>query len=107
MIRHGMDVIGKTVNFLNPGQVPVIDCDQPIFAIAKKIQWNWPSLYGEKHFVVMLGGLHTELATLKAVGKWVEDSRWTTALVQAGITTPGTADSFIKASHILRTRHAH
>ena len=67
--------------------VPFLFC-----AIAKKIQWNWPSTYGEKKSVIMLGGLHIELAVLKAIGSWIEDSGWTNALVQAGVTTPGTAD---------------
>lgn len=55
----------------------------------------------------MLGGLHTELAALKAIGHWLEDSGWDRALAQAGVTTPGTAESFLKAAHISRTRHAH
>ena len=85
MIRHAIDVIRQAINFLNPGQVPIIACDQPLYAIAKKIQWNWPSTYGEKKSVIMLGGLHIELALLKAIGSWIEDSGWTNALVQAGV----------------------
>ena len=107
MICQTMDVVVKAVNYLNPGQTPVLACDQPIYAMAKKIQWNWPSTYGESSIVMMFGGLHTELAALKALGTWIEGSGWTSALVQAGITTPGTADSFLKASHVSRTRHAH
>ena len=107
MICHTMDVVIKAVTYLNPGQTPVLACDQPIYAMAKKIQWNWPSTYGESSIVMMFGGLHTELAALKALGTWIEGSGWTSALVQAGITTPGTADSFLKASHVSRTRHAH
>ena len=34
-------------------------------------------------------------------------SGWTAALVVAGITSSGTADSFIKVSHVTKTRHAH
>ncbi|VDI61335.1 Hypothetical predicted protein [Mytilus galloprovincialis] len=40
MIRHAMNVIMNNVNFLNPGQLPVITCDQPLYAIAKSVQWN-------------------------------------------------------------------
>ena len=47
-------------------------------------------MYGEKKLVVMFGGFHTELAALKALGSWIEDSGWTSVLVQAGVTTPGT-----------------
>lgn len=104
MIRHAIDVVGQAVRFLNPGQVPILACDQPLYAIAKKIQWNWPSTYGEKKLVVMFRGFHTKLAALKAIGNWIEDSYWTNALVQAEVTTPGTDDSFLKASHMC---HAH
>ena len=38
---------------------------------------------------------------------WLEDSGWTNALVQADIASSGTADSFIRASHVTKTRHAH
>lgn len=54
-IRHAMDVVSQAVRFLNPGQVPVLACDQLLFAIAKKIQWNWPATYGEQKLVVMFG----------------------------------------------------
>ena len=87
MISHTMDVV--------------------IYAMAKKIQWNWPATNGESSIVMMFGGLHTELAALKALGTWIQHSGWTSALVQAGITTPGTADSFLKEAHVSRTRHAH
>ena len=32
---------------------------------------------------------------------------WTSTLVQVDIAGTGTADSFIKASHMMKTRHAH
>ena len=40
MIRHSMDVIKRAVEHLNPGEVPVLTVDQPLFTIAKIIQWN-------------------------------------------------------------------
>jgi hypothetical protein len=55
----------------------------------------------------MFGGLHIELAALKAIGNWLEDSGWTNAVAQSDLASTGTADSFIKASHISQTRHAH
>ena len=58
MIHHSMDIVKTAVGILNPGQVPVIACDQPLYTLAKQIQWSWPSTHGEKHFVVMFGGLH-------------------------------------------------
>ena len=64
-------------------------------------------LHVEKKLVVMLGGFHTEFAALKALGSWIENSGWTSVLVQAGVTTPGTADSFLKALHVSCTHHAY
>ena len=92
---------------LNPGQTPVVAFDQPLYAIAKQIQWNWPNLYGEDKLVIMFGGLHIEMAAFKVLGEWLEDSGWKHALIQADIASPGTADSFLKASHIAKTRRAH
>lgn len=65
MIKHSMDIAKAAVNHLNPGQVPVLTADQPLYAIAKAIQWTWPDTHGEDHFVIMLGGLHIEMTVLK------------------------------------------
>ena len=55
----------------------------------------------------MFGGLHIEMAIWNTFGDYLEASGWTTALTQAGIASSGTADSFLKAAHLTRTRHAH
>ena len=107
MIRHSIDVVTKAVNHLNPGQIPVVTFDQPLFALAKQIQWTWPESYGEDKFVVMFGGLHIEMVALKMLGYWLQGSSWVNALGQAQITMPGTANSFLRASHVVHTRRAH
>ncbi|MES9882849.1 MAG: hypothetical protein ABW185_18430 [Sedimenticola sp.] len=107
MIRHSMDVVRDAVTILNPGQIPVIACDQPLFKLAKQIQWMWPETHGEDAFVVMLGGLHIKMTLLKALGDLLDGSGWTSTLVQANVATSGTADSFLKAAHIKRTARAH
>ncbi|KAJ8379036.1 hypothetical protein AAFF_G00232050 [Aldrovandia affinis] len=106
-VKHVMDKIKEIVAFLNPGQVPVIAADQPIYAVAKQVQWHWPEIYGEDKFVIMFGGLHIEMAALKSIGTLLQDSGWTGALVEAGIASPGTADSFLTVSSITRTRQMH
>lgn len=63
MIRHAMDVIKAALQHLNPQQMPVVAVDQPLYAIAKQIQWTWPESHGESEF----GGLHIEMAILKIV----------------------------------------
>ena len=58
-----------------------------------QIQWKWPENYGEDKFVIMFSGLHIEMAALKTLGDWLKGSGW----VQANVTTPGIADSFLQA----------
>ena len=41
----------NALNFLNPSQTPVFTMDQPLYTIAKCIQWTWPEL-GEDKYVV-------------------------------------------------------
>ena len=82
-------------------------CDCPIFAKAKYIQWTWPTSYGEDILVVMFGGLHLEMGMWNMLGDYLAGSGWTTALADAGIATTGTADSFLRCSHLTRTRRAH
>jgi len=93
MIKHSIDVIHSSQHF-NPGQTPVVTFDQPLFALAKQIQWKWPEEYDEQKFVVVFGGLHIEMAALKTLGDWLQGSGWVQALVQAEITKcRGSADS--------------
>ena len=54
----------------------------------------------------MMGGLHIEMATLKTLGKWLEHGGWTSALVQANITSASKAEAMLSASHVTRTRYA-
>ena len=96
-----------SVHELNQGEMPTITLDQPLYAITKRIQWTWPEQYGEDQFIVILGGLHIEMAAIKVLGDWLDDSGWVEALVQAGVASAATADSFIKAARVTRTRHAH
>ena len=79
VIRHSFNVVKNAVRHLNPGQIPIIAFDQPLYALAKLIQWYWPDAYGEDKALVMFGGLHVEMTALKAIGKWLEGSGCTSA----------------------------
>ena len=67
MIKHSMDIVKTSVQNLNPGQIPVLDADQPLFATAKQIQWTWPATHREDQFVIMFGGLHIQIGCLEGV----------------------------------------
>ena len=107
MIKHGMNVLRLATEFLNPEHIPVVTFDAPLSALAKFTQWKWPDMHGEEKFIVMFGGLHIEMAMWRTYGDYVEASGWTNALTEEGIASSGTADSFLKVSHLTSTRHAH
>jgi len=82
--------------------------DQPLFDLAKKMQWTFPDIFGEDKFVVMLGGLHIEMALWSTMGDLLRGSGWPEALKEAGLVkTEAAATSFLKASNAMRTRYAH
>ena len=107
MIKHALDVIWRAVNFLNKGQLIVVALDQPLYALAKRIQWEWPDQYGIHKFVIMLGGLHTEMSFLSALGDWLDASGWVTSLSNASIATTGVAESFLSGNKVSKSRYAH
>ncbi len=104
MVKHGMNVLREVTLFLNPGQIPVITLDQPLFALAKAIQWKWPAEYGENNYVVMFGGLHLEMTMWSTVGDLLDGSGWSTILTEAEVASSGKAQGLLKASHLTRTR---
>ena len=56
---------------------------------------------------VILGGLHIEMALYQMLGDWLEGSGWSSALVEANVTTPGRAQSMMGGGHVTRSRWAH
>ena len=61
MAWHAMKVLCKAINYLNPGQTPVMVADQPLFTLAKNLQWKFPQTeLGEDSFLVTSGPMHTE-----------------------------------------------
>ena len=47
------------------------------------------------------------MVAFKIFGDLLDGSGWTEALVQAKVAIAGTADPFLKASHLTCNRHAH
>jgi len=58
---------------------------------------------------IWVGWVHCSLkmAIWSEFGDYLKGSGWTAALTQAGVASLRTADSFLKASHLARTRYAH
>ena len=58
MVKHSLCVIKKAIEYFNPKQTPIITFDQPLYTLAKRIQWKWPEEYGKDKLVIMFGRLH-------------------------------------------------
>ena len=109
MVYHAMKIIMDSIAYLNPGQIPVMVCDQKIYAIAKQLQWTgaFPEI-DEAAFFVHFGGLHFEKTVCQVIANVLQGSNWTKLLIEAGLFTPGVAEKFTTTvPHIKRCRHAH
>ena len=52
----------------------------------------------------MIGNLNIEMVILIYLGDWLEDSGWTTALLNTGVTSPGN-DSLYTGHAVSRTKY--
>ena len=68
------------------------------------VQWKWPASHREQAYIVMIGGLHIVMALWNVLGDLLDASGWTMALTEANVASSGIADSFLKATHLTRTR---
>ena len=108
MVKHAMDITTDTTTFLNPGQTPVLGADQPLYAIAKTLQWSHPDTsIAEDKFVLKMGDLHIEDKAQAMVGKVVRGSGWEYCVSTANVFTSGRSTSVLDEGHIKRTRYAH
>ena len=114
VIKHSMTPVQSIVQHLNPGQVPVLAADQPLYALSingavplllerSLCHYVWWFTHRDGYFeggylVAIDTGLRFMRFYSQVLGNWLVDSGWTSALVQANIASTGTADSFIKAT---------
>ena len=85
VIAHAISAISAAIKCLDPSQVPVVTVDQPLFALGKAVG----GAYDEDRVVVMLGGLHIEMAAFNALGKWILESGPTYLLTNASAPVRG------------------
>ena len=97
--------INNITNSHNPWQSIVVTSDQPVYALFKQVQLLCPDKFSDTF--CKIGDMHIEKAFQTAIGDWLEGSGWTDIYSLSGISTAGRVDSFLKSSHIKRTRYAH
>ena len=70
------------------------------------MQWYHPDLYGPAKLATMLGALQTEMVTLGCLGDWLQDSDWTIALSNFGVTISGN-DYLVSGQDVATTKYVH
>ena len=69
-----MTLILNTIKVLNPGQIPVDTCDQPIFALTKELMIRFPDTFGPGKYFCLFGSLHIEKSLLTICGQVIKGS---------------------------------
>ena len=69
-----MEIIKQTIAYLNPGQIPVDLCDQPVFVLAKEIQWRYLQKLSSRSCFCLFGWLHFEQCMLTIHGEPIKGS---------------------------------
>ncbi|KAK3918979.1 Chromosome-associated kinesin KIF4 [Frankliniella fusca] len=107
MIYHGMKIVKNTTSYLNPAQIPIMIGDQPLFALAKLLQWNCPQEFSEDKFVVLFGHFHIEQNFLQLMGKFMKSGGWVGVAVNSGIIDVGSAEAILTVKHVTKSRLMH
>ena len=68
------------------------------------IAWLW---IGQIRYRVRRTPYRTGIAEISSIGTLLQGSDWTSAICEANVASSGTAESFLTASSITRTRQAH
>ena len=55
----------------------------------------------------MLGGLHIEMAYLRALGDWLDWRGWVAAITNSETAKVGVAEYFFSGSKVSKTKYAH
>jgi len=100
MHKHAMIVVKKAIDFINPGQIPVIVGDCPLYAQQKKCQWVYHDEVSELKMMSFMGLLHIEMTSQECGGRLLAGSGWERMFSIADVFTPGVAASLLGGKHV-------
>ncbi|KAJ1530222.1 hypothetical protein ONE63_005149 [Megalurothrips usitatus] len=107
MICHRLDIGQDITQHVNPGQTPVMCGDQPIYAMCKIVQWNWPDNYGEDKYFIMFGEFRIEQSFLKLIGHAMGGCGWVSIMAASQVVSSETAaQSLLAVHHVKKSRSA-
>ena len=104
-IAHVLRIACGLIKHLNPGQIVMVETDQPLYQTTKKLQWKYPEeIFSEDRMFQSLGSLHTEKMLRQMSRDLQEGSGIVTAFSNSGIETFGTT-TFLICNSITTTRY--
>ena len=104
-IAHVFRIACQLTNYLNPGQMVMVETDCPLFQTGKKLQLKYPNeVFSEDKLFLSLGSLHIEKMLWTMSGDFQDGSGITTAFANSGIDTIAVG-SFLICSNITKTRY--
>ena len=104
-VSHVLKIACQLTKYLNPGQVAVVETDQPLYQAAKKLQAKYQEEeFCEEKLLITQGSLHTEKMLWQMSGDLQDGSGIVTAFANSGIETFGTK-TFLICNSITTTRH--
>ena len=102
---HCMSVIVDTIKKINPDQIPIDTCDQPVFALTKEVQWRYPETFSDDLYLSILGGLHIEQEVLTIHGDFINGSGLAEILENNNLSTIGSSSAALDVNDIKRSRY--
>ena len=85
-----MDNVRRTTNILNPIQISVDVCDEPIYALTKEIQWRYPEEFVMDKYFCSFGPLHIEKSMLILNAQLIKGTGLDKVMSSSGLSIIGT-----------------
>ena len=93
-----MEIVEKTTQLLNSGQIFVDESNQPVYRLLKELQWRFSNGFGPEKYFWLCGSLHLEKSILLLCGLLIEGSGLDKIMAVCGFFIVGT-DSGVSKPH--------
>ena len=98
---YSIEIVEKTTQLLNLGQICVEESDEPVYKLSKELQWRYLDRFGPEKYFCLFGSLHLEKSILLC-GSVIEGSGLDKIVASCGLSIVG-MDS-LSVNHIKRVR---
>ena len=99
-----MEIVERTTQLFNPGQICVHESDQPVYKLSKELQWRFPDRFGHEKYFCLFVSLHLEKSILLLCGSLIKGSGLDKIMASCGLLIVGTT-SKVSVNHMKRARY--